>query len=188
MNKNKIKKIMSVGLTGLLVVLAVVLVVPMLPIPGNFQIKVVQSGSMEPTIKTGSVVLIKPLNNYKVGDVITFEGNFKDAKGKKIPTTHRITEAKVDVGAVSYQTKGDANDSVDSNLIASSKVIGKVLVSVPYAGYAVAGVQTGYGLLAIVVIPAGVIIFDHVKKIVAEVKKSKKRKEKLSINPVQNDQ
>lgn len=168
---------------GLLIALAVVLVVPMLPIPGNFQIRVVQSGSMEPAIKTGSVILIKPLSSYKVGDIITFEGNFKDAKGKKIPTTHRVVEAKVDTGNVSYQTKGDANDDIDRNLIAGNKVIGKVLVSVPYAGYVVAGVQTGYGLLAIVVIPAAVIMFDHIKKIVAEVKKTWKRKEKTqSLN------
>src|SRR3989344_4814547 len=182
------KKIISRILTGLLVALAVVLVIPMLPIPGNFQIRVVQSGSMEPTIKTGSVVLIKPLSNYKVGDIITFEGNFKDAKGKKIPTTHRIVDAKVDVGAVSYQTKGDANDDVDRNLISANKVIGRVLISVPYAGYAVAGVQTGYGLLAIVVIPAALIIFDHTKKIISELKKSKKRKNKLLTSPIQNDQ
>ncbi|MBI2626730.1 MAG: signal peptidase I [Parcubacteria group bacterium] len=169
----KFKKIASRILTGLLIALAVVLVVPMLPIPGNFQIRVVQSGSMEPAIKTGSVVLIKPLSNYKIGDVITFEGNFKDAKGKKIPTTHRITDAKVDVGTISYQTKGDANDDIDRNLVSANKVIGKVLVSVPYAGYLVAGAKTGYGLLAIVVIPAALIIFDQVGKIVKEIKKSK---------------
>ena len=174
---NKFKKITSKILTGLLIALAVVLVVPMLPIPGNFSIRVVQSGSMEPTIKTGSVVLIKPLSNYKVGDIITFEGNFKDAKGKKIPTTHRIVDAKVDVGAVSYQTKGDANDDADRNLVLANKVIGRVLVSVPYAGYLVAGAQTGYGLLAIVVIPAVLIIFDQVGKIVKEIKKSKNVKE-----------
>ena len=182
------KKIISRILTGLLVALAVVLVIPMLPIPGNFQMKVVQSGSMEPAIKTGSVVLIKSFSNYKVGDIITFEGNFKDAKGKKIPTTHRIVDAKVDVGAISYQTKGDANDSIDRNLISSNKIIGKVLVSVPYVGYAVAGVQTGYGLLAIVVIPAAFIIFDYTKKIISELKKSKERKNKLLTNPAHNDQ
>lgn len=176
----KFKKIISRILTGLLVALAVVLVAPMLPIPGNFSIRVVQSGSMEPAIKTGSVVLIKPLASYKVGDIITFEGNFKDAKGKKIPTTHRVVEARVDTGNVSYQTKGDANDDVDRNLIAGDKVIGKVLVSAPYAGYAVAGAQTGYGLLAIVVIPALVIIFDHVKKIVTEVRKTRKSKANIA--------
>ena len=180
MSKDRVKKIISTILTGLLIALAVVLVVPMLPIPGNFSIRVVQSGSMEPAIKTGSVVLIKPLSNYKVGDIISFEGNFKDEKGKKIQTTHRIADVKVDVGTVFYQTKGDANDSVDQNLVSANKVIGRVLVSVPYAGYLVAGAQTGYGLLAIVVIPAVIIIFDHVKKIVAEVKKTREGKANIA--------
>ena len=180
-NMKKFKKIASITLMGLLIALAVVLVVPMLPISGNFQIRVVQSGSMEPAIKTGSVVLIKPLSDYKIGDIITFEGNFKDAKGRKIPTTHRITDAKVDVGAVSYQTKGDANDSVDQSLISKNKVVGRVLVSVPYVGYLVAGVQTGYGLLAIVVIPAIMIIFDQASRIIKEVKKLKNENARESI-------
>ena len=170
---NKINKIASAILTGLLIALAAVLVIPMLPIPGNFSIRVVQSGSMEPAIKTGSLVLIKPSGSYKIGDIITFEGNFKDAKGRKIPTTHRVVDAKVDAGVVSYQTKGDANDGADRNLVTQKKVIGRVLLSVPYAGYLAAAIKTSYGLLAIVIIPAVVIIFDQVKKIAGEIKKSK---------------
>ena len=161
-------------MTGLLIALAVVLVGPLLPIQGNFQIKVVQSGSMEPAIKTGSLVVIKPLDNYRIGDVITFEGNFKDAKGKKVPITHRIVDARVSVGNVTYQTKGDANEDVDQSPVALNKVIGKVLFSLPYAGYLVAAAQTGYGLLAIVVIPAAAIIFDQGNKIIREIKKIKK--------------
>ncbi len=59
-----------------IVIFAVVLfvVVSMFPIPGNYKLLIVQSGSMEPNIHTGSVVVVKPAENYKAGDVITFSG------------------------------------------------------------------------------------------------------------------
>jgi len=41
---------------------------PLLRIPGNFKSLVVLSGSMEPSIKTGSVVAIKSQAEYAVGD------------------------------------------------------------------------------------------------------------------------
>src|SRR3990167_10268699 len=116
-------------LLGALIFVALVVVASAFPIKGNIQIKVVESGSMEPAIKTGSVVLIKPSSIYKIGDVITFEGNFKDAKGQKVPTTHRIIEMRVDRGNPVYITKGDANEEPDSKEIPQSQVIGKVYLA-----------------------------------------------------------
>lgn len=43
-----------------------------IPIPGDLHIYSVETGSMEPSIKTGSVVFVAPAENYKIGDVITF--------------------------------------------------------------------------------------------------------------------
>src|SRR3989338_8215020 len=59
---------------------------PLLPIKGNIEIKIVKSGSMEPAIKTGSIVVIKPASLYGVGDVITFGEDSRTT----YPTTHRI--------------------------------------------------------------------------------------------------
>jgi signal peptidase len=52
-------------------------------------------------------------------------------------------------------------------------VIGKVLFSVPYFGYAVAAAKTKYGFLAIIIIPAALIILDEMKKLYDELKKKK---------------
>lgn len=167
---------------GALLAIAVLVLVSAFPIAGNIQIKVVQSGSMEPAIKTGSVALIKPASSYKIGDVITFEGNFKDAKGQKVPTTHRIVDMKVERGSPVYVTKGDANEEQDAKEISHQKVIGKVLVSVPYLGYAVEAAKRPYGFLAIIVIPALIIIYDEGAKIWKEIKRmygKKGEKEKL---------
>ncbi|MEK9181396.1 MAG: signal peptidase I, partial [Patescibacteria group bacterium] len=102
-----------------IILIVAVLLISIFPIKGNVQIKIVQSGSMEPDIKTGSVVIIKPLStdstsslqagsgqaSYKVGDVVTFG---KDTK-KDIPTTHRIIKSRVENGVMIFTTKGDAN-------------------------------------------------------------------------------
>ena len=109
----KIKKLGKYGyyifLTALAAV-ALIVVVSTFPIPGMYQFRVVRSGSMEPAISTGSIGLIKPASSYNIGEVITFEGNFKDAKGQKVPTTHRIVEMRVDRGSAVFVTKGDANE------------------------------------------------------------------------------
>lgn len=145
-----------------------------LPIPGGIKTFVVQSGSMEPTIKTGGVVVVKPAESYHVGDVITFGPRSKT----KPPTTHRIMEVKEDGN---FLTKGDANEDSDMRTVSRYEVIGKVLFSLPYVGYAVAAAQKPWGFTVIVIIPAVIIIWEELQKIWIEVKKKqdyRKRVEK----------
>ena len=65
--------------------IAILLIVSVFPIPGNYKVLTVFSGSMEPKIKTGSIVTVRPANDYKVNEIITFnkEGNL---------VTHRIID------------------------------------------------------------------------------------------------
>ena len=133
----------------------------------------VQSGSMSPAIKMGSVVMVKPIDDYKIGDVITF-GQLTKTKS---PTTHRIYDIKVVDNTPVYVTKGDANNASDQREISKREIIGKTLISVPYAGFAVDAARKPIGFMLIIIIPAGLIIFDEARKIYEEVKKRKKKKE-----------
>mgnify|MGYP001614624548 FL=1 len=171
---DRIKKLGKIGyyiFFGALLAIAILVLVSAFPIAGNIQIKVVQSGSMEPTIKTGSVVIIKPTSSYKIGDVVTFEGNFKDAKGKKIPISHRIVEMKVGGSQPIYITKGDANEERDSKEVLQNQIIGKMYLAIPYLGYAIETARTTYGFLALVIIPAVIIIYDQSVKVFKELKR-----------------
>ena len=154
---------------ALIVIIAGLLIISVFPITGNIKFLTVQSGSMNPTIRTGSVVMIKPMDDYKIGDVITF-GQITRTKS---PTTHRIYDIKVVEGEVSYVTKGDANNAPDLREIPKREIIGKVLFSVPYVGYAVDFAKKPLGFALIILVPATVIISDEVKKIYGEVKKKK---------------
>jgi len=130
---------------------------------------IVQSGSMVPAIKMGSVVMVKPVSDYKVGEVITF-GPYSTTKA---PTTHRIYDIKVEGGQPVYITKGDANNAPDSREIRKSDIVGKVLFSVPYFGYAVDFAKKPIGFALIIIVPAAIIVGDEIKKIIYEVKKKK---------------
>ena len=156
---------------GVIAFVAALLIVSVLPITGNIKFFVVQSGSMEPVIKMGSVVMIKPENDYKVGDIITF-GRYSRLKA---PTTHRIYQIEDNEGEPFYVTKGDANNAPDFRKIKKSQILGKVVFSIPYVGYAVDFAKKPLGFVLIIIIPAGIIISDEIKKIYEEIKKKKQK-------------
>jgi len=149
---------------ALVVGIAGLLLGTMLPIPGNIEVKIVKSGSMEPEIGTGSLVVVKPAVVYKKGDVITFG---KDTKSD-IPTTHRIIEVKPDG---TFATKGDANEEADPNPVTRGEVIGKVLVSIPGAGYVLDFARTKLGFMLLIGIPAGLVIVEEILTITRETQK-----------------
>lgn len=68
-------------------------------------ILVVRTGSMEPTINPGDMIVISKEYEYKKGDIVTFyeDGTF---------VTHRIVKINED----GYTTKGDANDLEDGKI------------------------------------------------------------------------
>ncbi|MDD5146320.1 MAG: signal peptidase I [Candidatus Pacebacteria bacterium] len=162
-------KIIYYAFLTALALIAALLVVSVLPITGNIKFLVVQSGSMTPAIKTGSLVVIKPAGDYKIGDIITFGQITKT----KTPTTHRIVEMKVADGNPVYITKGDANNGPDQKEISQKEILGKVLLKVPYIGYAVAAARTKIGFALIIIIPALAIIVEEVIKIKNEIRKDK---------------
>lgn len=143
--------------------------ISVLPITENYKIMVVQSGSMEPVIKTGSIVMIKPMQDYKIGDIISFDQITRD----KTPITHRIYDIKVTEGQPIYITKGDANNAPDTREIQKKDVLGKVLFSIPFIGYAVDFAKKPLGFAIMILIPAGAIIGDEIKKIFKEIKENK---------------
>ena len=164
----KILKILYYIVLGFIGVIAILLIISVLPITGNIKFMTVLSGSMEPAIKTGSVVMTKPASTYNVGDIITF-GPYSKTKP---PTTHRIAE----IQGEAYITKGDANNAPDARQVSKKDIIGKVIVDVPYFGYVVAFARKPIGFLLILIVPALAIIFDEIKKIFTEIKKIKKLK------------
>ncbi|MEA3452841.1 MAG: signal peptidase I, partial [Patescibacteria group bacterium] len=76
-----------------------------------------------------------------------------------------------------YTTKGDANNASDRQGVLNNQIVGKVVLNIPFLGYAVNFVKKPIGFLLIIIVPAGMIILDEVKKIYNEIKKKKNKDE-----------
>lgn len=101
------------------------------------------SGSMTPTIAVGDIVVDAPVTaaqagHFHVGQIISFRA----APGSPEIITHRIVAVRVQDGAVSYITKGDANNSADATPRPASDVIGLYRFSIPRGGYVLVAMHT----------------------------------------------
>lgn len=120
---------------------------------------VVMSGSMEPTIRVGDLVVFRERGSYEAGDVITFED---DSVSRAV--THRIVE-KLPSG---YRTRGDGNNAADTKLVAPEKVIGKVVCTIPRIGRFIGFLRTPLGFLllcaAVLLLAEGPILSERLRK------------------------
>lgn len=166
---NKMAKIFKITVNTilvLLVLLGVFVVFSFIPFPGNYKVFTVMSGSMTPAIKTGSLVFVKPLGDYGVGDVVT-----RRTTDPKVTITHRIVSKEEIQGQIAFETKGDANDSPDGEKFTQEGIVGKVFATIPFLGYPVAYAKTTPGLILLIIVPAVIIIYDEMNKIKGEIKK-----------------
>lgn len=90
---------------------------------------VVKSGSMEPTIPTGGMVLVRtiPAADIQVGDVVAVE------RPDRTRVTHRVTGIVLEGATAQLTLKGDANDDPDP-LPVTVAAAGKLVASVPSIG------------------------------------------------------
>lgn len=141
--------------------------------PGGYRAFVVQSGSMEPTIKTGSVVLVAPQTNYGKNEIITFFANPNkiNLKDPQSTVTHRIVATETQDGQTVFQTKGDANEDPDMETITEKQILGKTVFSLPYLGYGVAFAKTQTGFITLIVIPGTLIIYSELMNIKKEIQR-----------------
>ncbi len=139
---------------------------PMLPIEHNIELRIVESGSMEPAIMTGAMIVVRPAESYAVGDVIMF----KD-RGARVPTTHRIVDTYSEGGRTWFVTKGDANEEADTGAVAPSDVIGTVAIAVPRVGFVLDFARQPLGFMLLIVLPAGLIVLSELEKIWRELRR-----------------
>lgn len=131
---------------------------------------IVLSGSMEPTILTGDLVVIQETaaENIAPNDIIAF---CADANAEAV-VTHRVTEVVTEDGVISFLTKGDANTGADANEVKAEELEGKYLGRVSGLGHFAMFLQTPVGMLIFVVTPLCLfIVYD----MVARNRRSKKK-------------
>lgn len=142
-----------------------------LPIIGDYEPMVVQSGSMEPAMRVGGVVLVNKnidIRDIAIGDVITFKTPSQD--GMLSYTTHRVTDILFENGVQTFETKGDANEDPDSWVVPAESVMGQEVMAVPYIGYFVRYIKTPLGFMIVVVVPAMAVIALELRKVYVDIR------------------
>ena len=124
---------------------------------------IVISGSMQPEIKVGDMLIIKKQSSYDINEIVTYRWG-------KAFVTHRI------VGIIAadenkYITKGDSNNVADEPITIST-IEGKVVMRIPGFGNIISFLRTPFGFL---VITFGVILLIEIPIIVGKLKHKKNR-------------
>ena len=149
--------IVSIMLGLIVAVLAFVFFSP------DYSLYIVRSGSMEPAINVGDVVIAGPLGSggIKPGVIVTY------AIGKTL-ITHRV----LSIGGNTLITKGDANENPDPIPVQFSQVKSRYLFRIPYIGYAAGFVRTKLGWLLAIILPSIILVGFIIKDIVKEAFKN----------------
>lgn len=120
----------------------------------NFAPMKVLSGSMEPEIKVGDMIIAKKIEPCLIeeGDVISYRMN------NKVNVTHRVLEVFNEEDKVSFKTKGDANNIEDGELVSGDNVIGKLVFRLPKVGYFIDFMTKPLGFLALFILPVTILL------------------------------
>ena len=123
-----------------------------IPTVMGFRTLTVVSGSMEPTIHVGDVVLVRQIAplDARVGDIITF----KDPEDPAKLITHRVRDIQATGSTVQVVTKGDANTSVERWTAPVDATIGRVEYRLPRLGIGLFWARGRFGQLLLIVVPA----------------------------------
>lgn len=125
---------------SILVVLGLAVLLELRPV-------VILSGSMEPSISTGSICFISGADRGGApGRIVAYE--LQDHL-----VVHRISSGDSD--GQTFITKGDSNDAADPAPVSVEQIRGRVIGSVPYLGYGVLFLRSRKG----VVLAAGAVFF-----------------------------
>jgi signal peptidase I len=112
----------------------------------------VMSGSMEPALHVGDVVINSRVSpaDVKVGDIVTFSD--PEATGKLI--THRVRRVRIADGSAHVVTKGDNTNSVERWDIPASGSFGRVEYRVPLLGFLVFWLHGPFARIGLIAVPA----------------------------------
>ncbi|WP_167555329.1 signal peptidase I [Gottfriedia acidiceleris] len=129
------------------------------------QVYYVLSGSMEPTLPKGSIIIVKDITSetkLSLGDIITFKMPYNE----DILVTHRINEVINENGQLVYRTKGDANPIQDPWIIEKESIVSVYSgVKLPIVGYFLKQIHKSFSISLLLTI-LGLILISYGLKLI----------------------
>ncbi len=137
---------------GLIFLLAAC-IIGFLTIKGTLPFMPILGSSMEPTLQSGSLMMIKPINpnDVKVGDIIVFNVPPMVREYYNYPTvvSHRVIEVNT-APSLGFRTKGD-NTGEDPFTVRPIDIRGTVGNQIPYLGLPLLFFQSQQGLVFVII-------------------------------------
>lgn len=153
-------KILNIFLTVILILLVVLIAFIMFmrisgktPNIAGYMVFRVSTGSMEPDLMVGDVILSKSVDNpedLKIGDVVTYQGivgNYKD----KLITHEIVQEPYYDNGTCYVVTQGIANYESDPP-VPTENIVGIMVTKIPFINNIYNFFITPWGLLTAILL------------------------------------
>lgn len=131
---------------------------------GGFCPLIVLTGSMEPEISSGDLIIVKQIDSadVKEKDVIAFFD--PDGNGQSI-LTHRVVGITEKDGQTAFYTKGDANNTDDRLPVTADKLVGIYKFRIRGMGNVAMFMQTTTGLIVCVVLPLILLVgYDIIRR------------------------
>ncbi len=121
------------------------------------------TGSMEPTISAGDVVIEEPIapSEAKVGDIVTF----RDPEDQSKELTHRVRKIVPDGAHLRFVTQGDANNTREHWRISAGGELGRIAYTVPWVGHVAALTRSKMGWLALLAVPLLFLALEELVRI-----------------------
>lgn len=111
-----------------------------IPMPFGYGMAVILSGSMEPEMSVGDLIIVYESNDYVIDDIVVFQES-------GMLVTHRIIEMNDN----EIITKGDANN-VEDEPIQLNQIKGEVILCIPMIGNFINILKTPIATVIIIIL------------------------------------
>lgn len=145
------------------------------------------SHPFERTLHVGDLIIVQGVNPEEIyaapepdGDIIVFR-----QLGSNDLIVHRAIQKIVQNGNISFVTKGDGNYGPDPQPIPASRVIGKVILRIPWVGHVALFMHNSSGMFIIIILIVILLVIEFI--IPAFTRKETKTEEKEDVEKAFED-
>ena len=138
-----------------------------MPMPFGYGSAVVLSGSMEPAMSKGDLILVRETDRFFEGQIVVFEDG-------GMLVVHRI----VNITQEQITTRGDANNTEDDPILPDS-IQGEVIAVLPGAGRIVEALRSPAGLLVVLLAAFCLMELPHLRRRKKDEEDLQKLKEEI---------
>lgn len=182
----RLGKVLEWGIFTIVLLAFLAIISPYLPSKDHLVTYIITSGSMEPQVKAGSVVLVKPVpaEKVKAGDIIAFSSPINSQQ----TIVHRVISVEEKQNAEVFITKGDNNNVADRWEVPSDLLRGVMIFNIPYLGHPASFMRTPKGFIIFIGLPALLLMIMQIRQIKEGIMEEVEKRTKAALAKINKNQ